>query len=74
MNISKWLLELLGDGLIIVFGAFSLRLFVPIILSGEVLCYEDSKLIIITEAVLAGLVIALGVERLLGDLKGKTHV
>ena len=69
---SKWykrLLELIGDVLIIAFGAFSLHLFIPIIFTGSVLCYEDNKLILFTEASLAVAIIALGVDRLLNDLK-----
>lgn len=70
MEILKLALEYIGDACILSFGIWSLFTFVMIIKKGKAVFIEPNKKILYTEAVIAGLAIVLGVERVIEDLIG----
>ena len=65
----KHIIEIIGDTLIIVFGAMSLVLFIDIGQHGTARYIEPSMVILISEICFAGLVVLIGLERLIDDLK-----
>ncbi len=67
----KRLIECIGDGLIISYGAFSLHLLSRIWIYGEVLAYEGNELILAIEIGLAALIVLFGIQRLIDDLMGR---
>ena len=64
----KHILEVIGDTLIIVFGAMSVFLFVDILQHGMARYIEPNMTILIAELCFAGLIAAIGLERLVDDL------
>ena len=64
----KHILEVIGDTFIVVFGAMSLVLFIDILQHGTARYIEPSMVILITEMCFAGLVVIIGLERLVDDL------
>jgi len=65
----KWFIELIGDAMIIVFGALSLHVFICLCLYSEVTLLEQVSWIRYTETGLAALVIIFGLQRLIDDLR-----
>ena len=63
------LIELIGDALILAFGALSLRVFIPIIIWGEVLIVESNSVILTTELLLAAVIVFIGIQRLIDDIR-----
>ncbi len=63
------ILEAIGDALIIVFGAFSLNLLGRIWWYGSVLCYEDNRVILASEIIIAIVFILLGINRIIDDVR-----
>lgn len=64
--------ECFGDGVICLFGAITFVMFLLIILYGSVLVFEDIKIVLWLELVIiAPGAMALGIERLIKDLKRK---
>lgn len=65
----KHILEAIGDVLIIVFGIISLYLFIDILQHGIARYAEPSMTILIGEIVFASLIVLIGAERLVDDLR-----
>ncbi|MBU0778238.1 hypothetical protein KKF82_08265 [Patescibacteria group bacterium] len=65
----KYLLEILGDAIILTFGVLSILLFVGIVTQGAIMLVEPNRDILILELVLACLVIPFGIYHLINDLK-----
>lgn len=65
----KHILEVIGDTLVIVFGAMSLFLFIDILQHGIARYVEPDMVILVSEMVFAGLIVLIGVERLIDDLR-----
>lgn len=69
MKWQDWL-EVVGDGIIIVFGIWSAFTFIMMLTHGLVIYVEPIKPILITELVLAILAFGFGIERLINDIGG----
>lgn len=65
----KHTIEVIGDALIITFGAWSVFTFAHILLYGRLFLVEPNMAILATETILAVGVVAVGIERLIDDLK-----
>ena len=63
---KKWI-EILGDALIIVFGLWSLLMFVTIWQYGTSVFIEPNSVILTIETVVAIMIILIGVERFIDD-------
>ena len=60
--------EIIGDAIIIWFGAMSLVIFVSILIRGYAYLYENFRPLLILEISLCPAIIWLGIDRLKGDL------
>ena len=67
----KHILEVIGDTLVIVFGAMSLILFIDILQHGTARYIEPNMTILVCEMCFCGLILLIGLERLIDDLKNK---
>jgi len=62
------IIEIIGDGLIIGLGAFSVRLLTYIWEYGEVICIEPNRAILTGEIIVACVIVIIGIERGLKDI------
>ena len=67
MKFKKWF-EYLGDALVIVFGLWSLLMFISVLSTGKISFVEHNMAILVTETIVAGLIVIFGIERLIDDL------
>ena len=61
--------EIIGDAIIIWFGAMSLVIFVSILIQGYTYIYENFRPMLIFELALCPAIIWLGIDRLRDDFK-----
>ena len=64
-----WIKELVSNGLLIGWGALSAHLFFTVITKGRVYICEDIRWIVWAEFILSFLVIVLGVDRLIDNIR-----
>ena len=61
------LIEIIGDGLIIFFSLTVLLIFVPVLILGRYYIEEPNSAILLTEVLLAALIMIIGFNRLAKD-------
>ena len=66
----KHFTELMGDILIVVYGAFSTWMFAMVLFTGTFFV-EPNRVILVTELVLSLVIIAVGINRYFDDLKSR---
>lgn len=66
----KKLVELAGDGITIASGIIFSIIFINIILHGAFIGYEDNNFILWSELILSIVILVIGIERLIDDVRG----
>jgi len=69
MGTVKDLLEIIGDALIIFFSLTVLLIFVPVLILGRYYIEEPNSVILITEIILATLIMVIGINRSIDDIR-----
>jgi len=62
-------LEIIGDSLIICFGSWSIFVFINLIVYKGLLLVEPSPVILWGELITAGIIVGIGIERLVDDMR-----
>jgi len=65
----KHLLEITGDAFAILCGAISLVFFITILTKGTATYFEPDSAILTFELIFSGIIVAIGLERLIDDLR-----